>query len=51
MLQFSDAFADALRRFPPRPTPGLVEQQAWFRRLKDEPTILERLEGLRQKRT
>jgi len=34
MRQLSDVFEDALRRFPPRETSGLVEQQAWFMRLR-----------------
>ncbi len=31
MLAFEDAFEDALRRFPPGPSSGLIEQQDWFR--------------------
>ena len=31
MLAFEDAFEDALRRFPPRPSSGLIEQQDWFK--------------------
>ena len=28
--QLAGAFNDAVHRFPPRPTSGLVEQQRWF---------------------
>ena len=31
MAAFEDAFEDALRRFPPGPTSGLIEQQDWFK--------------------
>lgn len=31
MLMFEDAFEDALRRFPPGPSSGLIEQQDWFK--------------------
>ena len=34
LRQFDDVFEDALRRLPSRKTSGLVEQQAWFRRLR-----------------
>ena len=31
-----DLFEDAIRRFPPQPYSGLIEQQAWFKKLRDE---------------
>ena len=34
MLQLSDALEDAIARFPSRKSSGLVEQQAWFKRLR-----------------
>jgi hypothetical protein len=30
----SDAFESARLHFPPEPTSGLVEQQAWFKKLR-----------------
>ena len=31
MVAFEDAFEDAIRRFPPGPSSGLIEQQDWFK--------------------
>jgi hypothetical protein len=33
LQNLSGAFEDCRRRFKPRPTSGLVQQQAWFRKL------------------
>lgn len=34
ILQLNDAFASSLIHYPARETSGLVEQQAWFGRLR-----------------